>query len=75
MKTVSRVTQSWVIKKIASSKDKFYIKHLRSKVIHIQKSNEQCPVPKLVNIPKYIASVERPDKEDAIKKHAYSFSV
>ena len=46
-----------------------------SEVMHIQKSNEQCPLPKLVNIPKNIAPVEKPDKEEAIKNMRTRFSV
>ena len=46
-----------------------------SEVMHIQKSNEQCPVLKLVNIPKNMAPIEKTNKEETIKNIRTCFSV
>ena len=70
----SKVTQSWVVKTIREPKDRVYIQHLMNEVIHIQTTNEIYHMPKLINIPKTIAQIERPDKDEAIKNVRTRFS-
>ena len=43
--------------------------------MHIQSSDERYDLPKLKNIPKTIARIEKPDKEEAIKNKRIRFSV
>lgn len=57
----SKVTQSWVVKKISASKEKFYMKHLLQEVRYVHKANDKHPVPKIINVPKNIAPIEKPD--------------
>ena len=71
----SKVTQSWVVKQIREPKDRVYIQHLMDEVMYIQNSNEKYELPKLENIPKTIAQIEKPNKEEAIKNIRTRFSV
>ena len=71
----SKVTQSWVVKQIREAKDRVYIQHLMDEVMYIQNSNEKHELPKLENIPKTIAQIENPNKEEAIKNIPTRFSV
>ena len=43
--------------------------------MYIQNSNEEHELPKLENIPKAIAQIEKPNKEEAIKNIFTCFSV
>ena len=61
----SKVTQSWVVKQIREPKDRVHIQHLMDEVMYIQNSKYQLP--RLENIPKTIAQIEKPNKEEAIK--------
>ena len=44
-------------------------------VMYIQNSNEKYELPKLENISKIIAQIEKPNKEEAIKNIRTRFSV
>ena len=70
-----KVTQPWVVKQIREPKDRVYIQHLMDEVMYIQNSNEKYELPKLENIPKTIAQIEKPNKEEAIKNIRTCFSV
>ena len=69
------MTQSWVLKQICEPKDRVYIQHLMDEVLYIQNSNENYELPKLENIPKTIAQIEKPNKGGAIKNMRTLFSV
>ena len=69
------MTQSWVLKQICEPKDRVYIQHLMDEVMYIQNSNENYELPKLENIPKTIAQIEKPNKGGAIKNMRTLFSV
>ena len=71
----SKVTQSWVVKQIREPKDRVYIQNLMDEVMYIQNSNEKYELPKLENISKIIAQIEKPNKEEAIKIIRTRFSV
>ena len=71
----SRVTQSWVLKQIREPKDRVYIQHLMDEVMYIQNFNENYELPKLENIPKTTAQIEKPNKGGAIKNMRTLFSV
>ena len=71
----SKVTQTLVVKQIREPKDRIYIQHLMDEVMYIQNSNEKYELPKLENIPKTIAQIEKPNKEEAIKNIRTRFSV
>ena len=62
----SRVTQTWVMKKLASPKERLYLKHLIDEVMHMQLKKETYPLPSLGNVPSNIAPTEKPNKEEAI---------
>ena len=46
-----------------------------NEVMYIQNSNEKYELPKLENISKTIAQIEKPNKEEAIKNIRTRFSV
>ena len=62
----SRVTQSWVVKKIKAPKDKCYIDDIVEETLYIRQSGEKYPLPNLPKAPTNIAPSERPNKEEAI---------
>ena len=63
----SKITKSWVVKKIPEKKEKFtYINHILDEINDLQTSNDKYETPKLENVPKYIGGVEKPKKEETI---------
>ena len=62
----SKVSNSWVIKKIKEPGEKTYLVELMRELVWLRESNEEVCRPDLQNIPTYIAPVEKPDKEDSI---------
>ena len=62
----SRVTQSWVVKKITEKKNRQYLADLLSSILEESPDILGEKLPKLAAIPKNIAPVEKPNKEDAI---------
>ena len=71
----SKVTQSWVVKQIREPKDRVYIQQFMDEVMYIQNSSERFELPKLENITKTIAQIEKPNKKEAIKNIRTCFSV
>ncbi len=71
----SKVTQTWVVKKLASPKDRAYLNHLIDEVKHIQLSGEEYPLPSLGNVPSNIAPTEKPNKQEAIDNMRTRFLV
>ena len=63
------------MKQIREPKDRVYIQHLMDEVMYIQNSNEKYELPKLENIPKTTAQIEKSNKEEAIKNIRTRFSV
>jgi len=43
------------------------MKHLLQEVRYVHKANDKHPVPKIINVPKNIAPIEKPDKQNAIE--------
>ena len=70
----SKITQSWVVKKVKDAKEKTYIDHLMSKVFKIVVSNDSYEVPQL-NVLENIAQCEKPLKDDCIKNMKTRFSI
>ena len=52
-----------------------YTQNLIDEVMYIQNSNEKYELPKLEKIPKTIAQIEKPNKEEGIKNLCTRFSV
>lgn len=71
----SRVTQSWVMKKIASPKERVYMYQLMDEVMHMQLSKESYSLPSLGNVPSNIAPTDKPNKEEAIEQMRTRFLV
>ena len=61
----SKITNSWVIKKVRGKHDKKYIHHLLEEVTRLKISKETSSLPNIV-VPQNIAPIEKPKKEDAI---------
>ena len=61
----SKITGSWVIKKVKTRCDKTYLEELLKEVVWLRKSNEHAHFP-VVSAPNNIAPIEKPNKEDAI---------
>ena len=70
----SRITNNWVIKKIKERGNKAYLQALFKELVWLYVSNEYVPLPKLPIIPKNIAPVEKPDKEECIKNTKTRFT-
>ena len=67
----SKVTQNWVVKKISSKKNKKYIEELMDETIKMKSDNqnyELMPLP--LNVPEYLVSKAKPDKNECIKNPA-----
>ena len=62
----SKVTQTWVLKKISQKKKRVYIDALIQEVLHLKHTQEEYPLP-IVEVPKNIALVEKPSKVEALK--------
>ncbi|XP_057311862.1 uncharacterized protein LOC130649578 [Hydractinia symbiolongicarpus] len=62
----SRVTQSWVVKKITEKKEKAYLAELMTANLE-PIDNEKDKLPQTGEIAERITEVEKPDKSDAIK--------
>ena len=59
----SKITQSWVVKKVPEKKEKStYIDHILDEIDYLQSSSTTYEAPKLENVPAYIGGVEKPDK-------------
>jgi hypothetical protein len=61
----SRVTQSWVVKAIKEKKERHYLEPLLKMTLEAVRDIKGLP--KLSDIPKNIAPLEKPDKEEAIR--------
>ena len=55
----SKVTQSWVVKKIRSFKDRGFIQHVLDEIMYIQTSKKPLAIPLRQNIPSNIAPTEK----------------
>ena len=63
----SKITSSWVIKKVKERSDKGYVRELLREVVWLKESQENAPLPKISDVPKNIAPIEKPDKEFSIQ--------
>ena len=63
----SKVTKSWVVKKIPEVKDRKYLQHIMEEVEFQRISKENFPQAEIEEIPENIAPVDKPDKKEAIK--------
>ena len=72
----SKITQSWVVKKIPETKEKStYRNHILDEIQYIQSTSIIYETPKLVNVPKYIGGVEKPPKTATISNIKSRFKV
>ena len=62
----SKITDSWVVKKVKEKSDKTYVRELLKEVVWLKKSREFAPLPQ-IDVPKNIAPIEKPDKNSAIQ--------
>ena len=62
----SRVTQTWVVKRIAGKKDRMYVSELMEQTVK-SKVDDENVLPQLDPISENIAPIEGPDKIEAIK--------
>ena len=72
----SKVTQSWVVKKIPEKKEKtLYLSHIMDEISYLQKTGVTYETPKLDNVPRFIGGVEKPDKLTTISNLKSRFKV
>ena len=71
----SKVTQNWCVKKIAKKKSREYQNELLETTIKFKETPEIDSMPVLQNIPKNIAPVERPNKQEAIETMRSRFKI
>ena len=69
----SRITDTWVLKKIASKKNRTYRYDLMEDVFYLKKSNENYPIASLHDVPQNIAPIEKPDKAEAMMNQRTRF--
>ena len=62
----SKITNSWVVKKVRGKPEKKYLVYLLEEVERLKVSREKSSLPNIV-VPKNIAPVEKPNKDDSIK--------
>ena len=62
----SKITNSWVVKRVKKKSDKKYVRELLKEVVWLKQSNEEVPLP-LIHVPKNIAPIEKPDKDYSIQ--------
>ena len=63
----SKITQSWVVKKIYERKEKEkYKNHIMDEIKHLQMTSSNYEMPILANVPKYIRGMEKPEKAQTI---------
>ena len=53
----SKITQSWVVKKVSLAKEKAYIGHLVDEVVNIRSSPERYIRPQLKDVPEYLSLI------------------
>lgn len=70
----SRVTQSWVIKKVMKKKKYDYLQTLLQEIVEVTGNLTGTDLPEVGEIPKNIAKKEKPSKEEAIKNMKTRFS-
>ena len=70
----SRVTGSWVVKKVKEKKNRVYLKNLKEEAFHLVSSGEEVLLPN-ITFPSNIAPCEKPDKEESIQCKRTRFSV
>ena len=60
----SKITNSWSSKLIKGKKGRLYLKNMVNEIIEQASSNKLLPIPKIPNLPKNIAAVPKPDKQE-----------
>ena len=64
---LSKITQSWVVKKICERKEKeTYKNHIIDETKHLQMTSSNYKMPILGNVPKYLGGIEKPGKAQTI---------
>ena len=64
---LSKITQSWVVKKICERKEKeTYKNHIIDETKHLQITSSNYKMPILSNVPKYLGGIEKPGKAQTI---------
>ena len=63
----SKITKSWVIKKLKRKSDRKYVAELMKEVIWLKESGEKVSLPNFA-VPKNIAPIQKPDKEQSLKE-------
>ena len=70
----SKITNSWSSKSIKGKKERSHLKNMVNETIeHTSYSNKSLPIPKILNLPKNIAAVPKPDKQDIMKNQISRF--
>lgn len=69
----SKVTKSWSSKPIKGKKEKSYLKNMVKETIEYASSKKSLEIPKIPNLPKNIASVPKPDKQEIINNQTSRF--
>ena len=70
----SRITQTWVVKKIAGKKERPYLNELMASVMEATVENDD-KLPEVGNIAPRITPIEKPDKVEAIKSIRTRFQI
>ena len=63
----------WCIKKIKCAKEKHYVQDLLEEMFLQKSSSEYYKLPGILKLAKNIATIEKPDKEEAVKSMGTRF--
>ncbi|XP_057308719.1 uncharacterized protein LOC130647027 [Hydractinia symbiolongicarpus] len=71
----SRITDSWVVKKVYTEKQRSYVEDIVSEVKYLVRTKEGYAAPNVADVPNYIAPREKPDKKEAIENMKTRFTL
>ena len=69
----SKITNSWSSKPIKGKKERSYLENMVNEMIEVAYSTKSLPIPKIPNLPKNIAAVPKPEKQEIIKNQISMF--
>ena len=69
----SKITNNWSSKPIKGKNERSYLKNMVNEMIEHASSDKSLPILKIPNLPKNIAAVAKPDKQEIIKNQISRF--
>ena len=70
----SKMTKSWTVKTIKASKNRQVFQEMVDRTVNIVLTNEQLPIQSIPVIPSNIATIEKPEKKEAVSRRRSRFT-